>query len=205
MKEHRQDLTHSKSGFAVRSAIRLMTTRNPAKDAVHHRIAPYFSDSPDVLIIGTFPSPKSREFHFFYGHPQNRFWKVLAGVFDAPFPETREARLAFVRDHHLALWDTVLSCQITGASDTSIKHVIPNRLDELVRTYGIRHVFCTGKKAGALYEKFAEKETGIKAVVLPSTSPANCAWSLQRLIEAYRVIREAVDEEEEKKRYLNGQ
>lgn len=149
---------------------------------------------PYVLILGTFPSPKSRDFNFFYGHPQNRFWKVMAAIFDAPFPKTRDERIAFVKSHHLALWDTVATCEITGASDTSIKNVVANPVWELTKAYDIRAVFTTGKKAGELYRRYIEPKNHLPAVVLPSTSPANCATSLEKLIQAYEPIRKAVDE-----------
>lgn len=186
----------SRTGFAVRSALRLHTVtpaqRKEREGQIHHLIAPCLSDTPYVLILGTFPSPKSRSFNFFYGHPQNRFWKVLAALFDAPVPQTRDERIAFVKSHHLALWDTVASCEITGASDTSIKNVVPNPVWELTKAYGIRAVFTTGKKAGQLYQKYIEPKNHLPAVVLPSTSPANCAMSLEKLIAAYAPIREAV-------------
>lgn len=186
----------SRTGFAARSALRLHTVsreqRRERADQVRHAIAPCLSPEPYALILGTFPSPKSRSFNFFYGHPQNRFWKVLAALFDTPCPQTREERIAFVKHHHLALWDTVATCEITGASDTSIRNVVVNPVWELTNAYGIRSVFTTGKKAGELYRRYIEPKNHLPAVVLPSTSPANCAMSLEKLIKAYEPIREAV-------------
>lgn len=159
---------------------------------VYHNIPPLWNSESKVLILGSFPSPKSRSQGFFYGHPQNRFWKVLAGVFDEKVPQTIEEKKAFVLSHNIAMWDTIKECEITGASDTSIKNPVPNDLAGIIHESRIKNIFCTGAASYKYYVKLCEKDTGIKAVQLPSTSPANAAWSLERLIEAYRVIKKYV-------------
>lgn len=161
-------------------------------EKVYHNIPPLWNSESKVLILGSFPSPKSRSQGFFYGHPQNRFWKVIAGVFDEKVPQTIEEKKALVLAHNIAMWDTIKECEITGASDTSIKNPVPNDLAGIIHESCIKNIFCTGAASYKYYEKLCEKNTGIKAVQLPSTSPANAAWSLERLIEAYRVIKECV-------------
>ncbi len=156
-----------------------------------HEIPPFAPEGAKVLILGSFPSPKSREAKFFYGHPQNRFWSVLAEVFGDEPPGTTDEKKAFLEAHHIALWDTIASCEITGASDASIKNAEVNPVDELLDRTGIRHVFTTGKASGRLYAKYLEDRTGIPAVVLPSTSPANRAVSREQIVEAYRQVAEA--------------
>ncbi len=157
---------------------------------VEHPIAPVYDAHSKILILGSFPSVKSREAMFFYGHPQNRFWRVAAAVFEDTFPETMEERRAFLLRHGIAVWDVIRSCDITGSSDASIKNVVPNDLREILEAAPIRTIYVNGKTAEKMYRKYTETLTGRDAVVLPSTSPANAAWSLERLIEAWRVIRE---------------
>lgn len=155
-----------------------------------HTIEPVFDENSRVLILGSFPSPKSRENAFFYGHPQNRFWAVIAEVFNEETPQTKEERLAFLFRHKIALWDTVYECDISGAADSSIKNAVPTDLNRILSAANIKMIFTTGKAAYKYYVKFHEKQTGIKAVCLPSTSPANAAWSKQGLVSEYRIIKE---------------
>lgn len=136
-----------------------------------------------VLILGSFPSVKSREMMFFYGHPQNRFWKVIASIFDEAVPNSIEEKKKLILGNHLALWDVIAECEIVGSSDASIKNARANDLSEILDNAPIRKIIVNGKTAERLYTKYIEPVTGIKAVVLPSTSPANAAWSLKRLIE----------------------
>ena len=143
-----------------------------------------------MLLLGSIPSPKSREVGFYYGHPQNRFWKVLARVLGEEVPETIPQKKAMLKKHNVALWDVLESCTIVGASDTSIEDAVPNRIGELVKKSKVVRVFCTGATAYKLYQKYCAKDVGIDAVKLPSTSPANCAVSLETLVEAYKAIRE---------------
>ena len=140
-----------------------------------------------ALILGSFPSPKSREQSFYYGHPQNRFWPLLAALLDQPVPAHGDlaAKRALITGHGLALWDTVRSCRIRGASDASICDVVPNDVPALVKKLGVRAVFCNGGTSARLYAKYLQAQTGLPAVTLPSTSPANAAWSLPRLQAAW--------------------
>ena len=154
-----------------------------------HPIAPVYDENSRILILGSFPSVKSREAMFFYGHPQNRYWKVLSSIFEEPFPETVDERKAFLLRNHVAAWDVIGSCDIVGSSDSSIKNVTANDLIPILEAAPIRQIFVNGKTAEKMYRKYTEPVTGRKAVCLPSTSPANAAWSLERLIEAWRIIR----------------
>lgn len=153
---------------------------------VIHEIKPVYNKNSRVLLLGTMPSPKSRETGFFYGHPQNRFWKVLALLFDEPTPETIEEKRDLCLRHHIALWDVVSSCDIEGASDASIKNAKPNDLAQILNAAPIQAVFTTGTKAGQLYKKLCEPATSIPCTVLPSTSPANSRVSLSELCATYK-------------------
>lgn len=155
---------------------------------VFHTIPPLYDSHSQVLLLGSIPSPKSREVGFFYGHPQNRFWRVLAAVLGEEMPQTIEEKRAMCLKHHVALWDTIARCDIAGASDTSIRNAVPNDIGKLVRESEITRIFATGGKSADLYRKLIEPQLHIPITQLPSTSPANAAWSLERLIEAYRVI-----------------
>lgn len=155
---------------------------------LRHEIKPVVFPDSKILILGTFPSPKSREYGFFYGHPRNRFWLVLSTLLKEPFPETIEEKKELLKRNHIALWDVLASCTITGASDTSIKDPVPNNIKKLIEGTEIKHIFTTGKKAESLYKKYCEKETGIKAIGLPSTSPANCTMKLDTLLERYKIL-----------------
>lgn len=155
---------------------------------VVHTIPPLYDSHSRVLLLGSIPSPKSREIGFFYGHPQNRFWRVLAAVLGEEVPKTIDEKRAMCLKHHVALWDTIARCDIAGASDTSIRNAVPNDIGKLVRESEITRIFATGGKSAELYRKLIEPQLHIPITQLPSTSPANAAWSLERLIEAYRVI-----------------
>ena len=155
---------------------------------VVHTIPPLYDSHSRVLLLGSIPSPKSREIGFFYGHPQNRFWRVLAAVLGEPVPQSIEEKRAMCLKHHVALWDTIARCDIAGASDLSIRNAEPNDIGKLVRESEITRIFATGGKSAELYRKLIEPTLHIPITQLPSTSPANAAWSLERLIEAYRVI-----------------
>ena len=153
-----------------------------------HPIPPLYNERSRVLILGSFPSVKSREAAFFYGHPQNRFWSVLAALFDAKVPQNIEEKTALVLQNHLALWDSIQSCDIVGSSDSSIQNAVPNDLSPILQTADIRAIFCNGGVSFSLYEKYIKPKTNIAAIKLPSTSPANAAWSKQRLTEAWKII-----------------
>lgn len=157
---------------------------------VVHPFPPLYDAASRILILGSFPSVKSREQQFFYGHPQNHFWKVTAAVFGCAVPQTVAEKRAFLHENHIALWDVIGRCEITGSSDSSIRDVVPNDLTEILRTAPIRQIFVNGGTAAKYYEKYQQQQTGVKAVRLPSTSPANAAWSLERLTAAWAVIAE---------------
>lgn len=155
---------------------------------VEHPISPVFDSNSKILILGSFPSVKSREANFFYGHPQNRFWKVLATVFDTMVPITIEEKRAFLLANGVAVWDVIQSCDIVGSSDSSIKNVVANDLCVILDNAPIEQIFVNGKTAEQYYKKYIEKEIGRKAICLPSTSPANAAWNVERLVEQWRQI-----------------
>ena len=155
---------------------------------VVHPIDPVFNEHSRVLILGSFPSVKSREAEFFYGHPQNRFWKVLAAVFHREVPGTVEEKRALLLEEGVALWDVIASCEITGSSDSSIRNVVPNDLMPILETARIEAIYVNGKTAEKYYKKYLLPITHREAVCLPSTSPANAAWNLERLIDAWQVL-----------------
>ncbi len=154
-----------------------------------HPIPPVFNRDSRILVLGSFPSVKSREANFFYGHPQNRFWKVTAAVFGEAPPVSVEEKKAFLLRNHIAVWDVIHSCDITGSSDASIRNVVPNDLSVILNTADIRTIFVNGKTAWRYYRQYTEPQTGRPAVCLPSTSPANAAWNADRLAKAWRQIR----------------
>ena len=149
--------------------------------------APVYSENSRALILGTWPSPKSREMAFYYGHPQNRFWPMMAALTGEPVParEDIEAKKGIILRHGLALWDTLESCTITGASDASIRDVVPNDIAALLQRVPIEAVFCNGATAYRIYTKYLQPVTGLAAVKLPSTSPANAAFTMPRLLDAW--------------------
>lgn len=153
-----------------------------------HPIAPVFDEHSRILILGSFPSVRSREEMFFYGHPQNRFWQVLASIFACDVPATVEEKKNFLLSHHIALWDVIASCEITGSADSSIKKVIPNDLSVILDHADIRAIFVNGKIAEKYYNKYLREKVKRDAICLPSTSPANAAWRLQKLTEAWQIL-----------------
>ena len=162
-----------------------------------HSIPPVYSSKSRVLILGSFPSVRSREAGFFYGHPQNRFWRVLASLFGEAVPQSIDEKKAFLQTHGIALWDVIASCEIVGSSDASIRNAVPNDLSTLLETAPIRAVFTNGATADRLYRKYLYHRTGIAATCLPSTSPANAAWSQERLQEAWRMVLSVIRKGEE--------
>ena len=153
-----------------------------------HPIPPLYGEESKTLILGSFPSVKSREAEFFYGHPQNRFWAVIASVFNSEKPETIEEKKELILSNKLALWDVIAQCEITGSSDSSIKDVTANDLSVILKNSKVDKIFVNGKTAEKYYNKYTYPKTGIKAVCLPSTSPANAAWSIERLVNAWKII-----------------
>ena len=155
------------------------------KERIRHPFPPLYDSSSQVLILGSFPSVKSREQRFFYGHPQNRFWKVMAAVLGEPIPQDIPEKRQMLLSHGVALWDSIASCVVTGSSDASIDNVVPNDLSPIFEASEIRQVFCNGKKSWEMYHKYIEPVGGMPAICLPSTSPANAAWTLEKLCSAW--------------------
>ena len=172
---------------------------------ITHEIPPVWNSESRILILGTMPSPASREAGFFYMHPQNRFWKVVPAVFgeELKFPNSNtknpelkslviQERRDFLLRHQIALWDVLSSCDINGASDASIKNAVPNDFTKILSNSKITRVFCIGKTAYNLWKNFCAKkyeaQFNLKTECLPSTSPANAAWSFERLVEIYRKL-----------------
>ena len=155
---------------------------------VTHEFPTLFDADSEVLILGSIPSPRSREQGFYYGHPQNRFWKVMAAVLKEPLPETIDEKKAMLLKHHIALWDSLEECDIAGASDSSIKNPVPTDIPALLKKTKIQKIFTTGAAAQKYYIKYQLPLTGIPAVKLPSTSPANCAVKTEALVKEYSAI-----------------
>ena len=155
---------------------------------IYHPIPPIFDENSKILILGSFPSVKSREEAFFYGHKQNRFWKVISAVFGADEPKTVPEKKDFLLKYGVALWDVIASCDIEGSADSTIKNVTANDLSFILENSKVDRIIVNGKTAEKYYNKYTLPKTGIKAICLPSTSPANAAWSLERLTEAWKII-----------------
>ena len=158
------------------------------REHLTHPFGPLYDSQSRVLILGSFPSPKSRAQAFFYGHPQNRFWRVIATVLDQDVPATVEEKRAFCARNHIALWDVLAEVEIEGASDASIKNPRANDLVPILEAAPIERIFCTGAAAGRYFAKLIEPKLGVSAQVLPSTSPANAAMTFERLVDAYAPI-----------------
>lgn len=158
------------------------------KQYIQHPIPPTYDENSRILVLGSFPSPKSRESGYFYGHPQNRFWKIVSTLFQEQLPITVEEKHAFLVRHQIAAWDVIQSCEIIGASDSSITNVVTNDLRPILECADIQAIYVNGKKAYEYYHKYTEKVTGRPAICLPSTSPANAAWTFDRLLDAWKVI-----------------
>ena len=172
--------------------------------ALSHPIPPVYDEHSRVLILGSFPSVRSRESGFFYGHKQNRFWRVLSALFDQETPRTNEEKRAFLLKNRIALWDVIASCEIVGSSDASIAHALPNDLRPIFEKARLEKVFVNGRTAEKLYREHIEGSLGIPAVCLPSTSAANASYGMERLIEAWRAVSEAVlGSEEERNGHQN--
>lgn len=155
---------------------------------ISHPIAPVWDKNSEILILGSFPSVKSRENLFFYAHKQNRFWRVLSSLLNAPIPTTIEEKKHLLIENGIALWDVIASCDITNSSDSSIKNAVPNDLSEILSHSKVKTIYTNGKTAEKLYQKYIFDNTGIKSVCLPSTSPANAAYTFDMLIEKWHVI-----------------
>lgn len=153
---------------------------------VYHNIPPVFDKNSEVLILGSFPSVKSREVQFFYGHPQNRFWKVIAHIYGSPVPTNIPSKKKLLLDNRIALWDVIGSCEINGSSDSSIRNAVPNEIAALVMKTHINRIFANGTTSYNMYNRLCRDSVGIDAIKLPSTSPANAAYSLDRLVSEWK-------------------
>lgn len=155
---------------------------------MNHPFEPIYDANSNVLILGTFPSVKSREHHFYYGHPQNRFWKVISTLIHTKLPQSIEAKKAMLLAHGIAIWDVIQSCDIVGSSDSSITNVIPMDFSRILAQSQVKRIFANGAMAAKLYQKYCEQSTGIPIIKLPSTSPANAAFSLEKLLNEWSMI-----------------
>jgi double-stranded uracil-DNA glycosylase len=172
---------------------RVMNERKTSSEKdLRHPFAPVADAWAAVLVLGSFPSVKSRENAFYYGHPQNRFWRVLASLFEESVPQSVEEKIAFLHRNRIALWDVVAVCDITGSADSELNPLAYNDVAFLVKNTQIRRIFANGQTAGKLYRKHLEPLTGMPVYILPSTSPANAAWSLERLVAAWRQLPDAL-------------
>lgn len=153
-----------------------------------HPIPPLYDGNSKTLILGSFPSVKSREAAFFYGHPQNRFWAVIAEVLGCEKPVTVEEKTRLILENNLAMWDVIASCEIEGSADSTIKNVTANDLSVIIENSKVERIIVNGKTAEKYYNKYTYSKTGIKAICLPSTSPANAAWSFEKLVDAWKII-----------------
>lgn len=160
-------------------------------EKITHPLEPVFCENSRFLILGTMPSPISRENNFYYSHPQNKFWQVLSAVFDCSLPFNVEAKKKLILNNNLALWDVLSTCEIKGASDDSIRNPVANDFSEILAKASIERVFTTGLQAYKLYNKLCLSSVGIEAIQLPSTSPANQGrYPLNLLIEKYMILRD---------------
>ena len=158
------------------------------KTEITHPFPALYNQDSHILILGSFPSVKSREQQFFYGHPQNRFWRVMAAVLNCEIPQSIDEKKEMLLNHHVALWDSIASCEITGSADASIRNVRPNDVRRILEQCPVERIFCNGRKSFEMYNRYILPDTGREAVCLPSTSPANAQWSLERLTAAWSEI-----------------
>ena len=163
---------------------------NTKYEHIVHPFPPLYDAESEILILGSLPSVKSREQLFFYGHPQNRFWRIMSAVLKEGLPVTIDEKKVMLHRNHIALWDTIYSCDIIGSSDSSIRNVVPTDLRTILAESRIRRIYCNGAASGKYYRKYQEKLLGMEAVILPSTSPANAAYSVEHLTEIWQQIRE---------------
>lgn len=154
------------------------------EERVIHPLAPIVDEECEILILGSLPSVKSREDHFYYANKQNRFWKVISAIYHQELP-TNKDKTEILLKHHIALWDSIHSCMIKGSSDASIRDVVPNDIPQLIHNTHIHTIICNGKTSEKYYKKYLEDKTHIAPITLPSTSSANASYSLEKLIELY--------------------
>ncbi|MBR0440170.1 MAG: DNA-deoxyinosine glycosylase [Bacilli bacterium] len=160
------------------------------KHVTHESIPPFINKDSKILILGSLPSVKSREYGFYYAHPQNRFFKLLAEVFNENEPKTTIERKEFLIKHRIGLYDVIYECDICGSSDSSIKNVKAINIKQLLEDYpNIKVIMTTGKKAKELYDRYLFRQCNIEAISLPSSSPANASIQMDKLIDAYQIIK----------------
>lgn len=157
-----------------------------------HNIEPVYNKESKILILGSFPSVKSREGEFFYHHPQNRFWRLLSQILNNPQPDSIDSKKKFLLNNHIALWDVISSCDIEGSSDSSIKNVVPNDISIILKNADIKAIFSNGATSYKYYKRYIEKTVGREAIKLPSTSPANAAYTIDRLKTEWSLILEYI-------------
>lgn len=163
--------------------------------SIVHPLKPIYNKDSIVLILGSFPSVISRKNNFYYSNPKNKFQKILGTVFNEENLTTNEEKIDFLLNNHIALFDVIKSCEIDGSSDSSIKNVIPNDINKLIKNSKVKYIFTNGNKAHELYQKYIFKSTKIVDIKLPSTSPANCQKGIEeKLIEHYRKIKAILEE-----------
>lgn len=155
---------------------------------IKHPFLPYYNKNSEILILGSFPSVKSREYGFYYMHPQNRFWRILEKVFNEEIIDKKD----FLNKHHIALWDVIASCEISNSGDSTIKNIKVNDVNKIITDSNIKYIFTTGRKAYELYNKYVFSKTNIEAQYLYSPSPANCAISFKKIVENYQVINKKI-------------
>ena len=160
---------------------------------ISHPIPPLYDENSKILILGSFPSVKSRETEFFYGHAQNRFWRVLAAVLEKSLPETVPQKRAMLLESKIAVWDVIAKCEIEGSADSTIKNVVPNDISLILNSADIKQIFVNGKTAEKYYNKYIRDVIKRDCVCLPSTSPANAAWNIHRLVEKWSMLRDCID------------
>lgn len=158
------------------------------QENVTHPFLPLYGSESRILILGSLPSLKSREENFYYGNPMNRFWKVIAAIFNKNPPDSIEEKKTLILENHLALWDAIYRCDITGSRDQSIRNAEPTNLFPVIKNSKIEHIFCNGKTAWNYYNTHQRKSLEIEAKCLPSTSPANASWTFEKLLEEWKII-----------------
>lgn len=163
---------------------------------IEHPLKPIYDKNSIVLILGSFPSVKSREKQFYYSHPQNRFWNILSKVFDEKIGNNNNDKLSFLLNHHIALFDVVKKCEIEGSMDNTIKNIVPNDIKKIIKKSNIKYIFTTGNKAHQLYQKYILKDTNIEDIKLPSSSPTNCKKGIEQILyNSYKKIKILIDNE----------
>ncbi len=160
---------------------------------VIHPFDPLYDKQSRILILGSFPSPQSRKQQFFYGHPQNRFWRIMAKVLDEDVPCTIEEKKEMMKRNHIALYDAIYSCDIIKASDSSIRNVVPSDLSSIIEGSKISRIYCNGRKSFECFLRYQKDIIKMDAIMLPSTSPANASFTLEKLYESWKEIGDGLD------------